>query len=319
MSEAAAISKVFYIFLVISLSSGFSLICFTDFRSAPVGKILQFKAKAFPHRWPLRTGLLVLLLLIVTLVFFAVFKEKHRLNIVLAVLVFLLLVVEISMAGKRLTWRNEQETVVNKQGDGNTMLQQYGVDLEITKIMDYVQSSYSCCGVTDYRDWASTAWALQVQKINAVPPSCCKVPGPGCGDELDIKDPFENIFVQGCTQLLYFNKSSDHIHGGVGMAVLFLHWCAILGCILLSCAVTKASGVTPIQALQGEQPDEQSGEKHGTKSLSGDMLDYEEENQPPKGARNMLTDKSEIESRPTECEQSDTIGRRLTPEKLSPL
>jgi hypothetical protein len=63
-------------------------------------------------------------------------------------------------------------------------------------------------------------------KQNAVPTSCCKMPAPGCGDDLDIKDPFENIFVQGCTQLLYFSKTSDHDHGGVGMAVLFLHWCS---------------------------------------------------------------------------------------------
>ena len=66
------------------------------------------------------------------------------------------------MAVKYLAWRNEQTTVVDKQGDGNTMLQQYAVDPEVTKIMDFVQSSYSCCGVTDYRDWAATTWAAQV-------------------------------------------------------------------------------------------------------------------------------------------------------------
>ena len=179
------------------------------------------------------------------------------------------------------------------------------------------------------------------QKSNAVPRSCCKIPGPGCGDELDIKDPFENIFVQGCTQLLYFSKFSDHIHGGVGMAVLFLHWSAILGCILLACAVTCASGLTPIEALKGEEPEQNaegsrnksgtrgsggkegsggkkgSGQtpkkqaKDGTRKLSGDDLDLEEENKPPKGARNMLIDKSDLESRQTESEadnNTDTGG-----------
>lgn len=165
MSEASAVTKVFYVFLILSFSSGFSLICFTDLRPAPVGKILQFKAKAYPHKWQLRTGLLVVLLLVIILAFFAVFKEKHRINIVVAFLVLVLLVVEVSLAGKRLAWRNEQTTVVNKQGDGNTMLQQYGADPEITKIMDYVQASYSCCGITDYRDWASSAWAAQVVSI----------------------------------------------------------------------------------------------------------------------------------------------------------
>lgn len=162
MSEAPAISKVFYFFLIVSFASGFSLICFTDLRPAPVGKILQFKAKAYPYKWPLRTELLLLLLLCAILAFFAAFKEKHRLNIVVAILVFLLLVAEVSMAGKHLSWRNEQTTIVNKQGDGNTMLQQYGIDAEITRIMDMVQSSYSCCGITDYRDWAMSMWAAQV-------------------------------------------------------------------------------------------------------------------------------------------------------------
>lgn len=162
------------------------------------------------------------------------------------------------------------------------------------------------------------------------------MPGPGCGDDLDIKDPFENIFVQGCTQLLYFKKLTDNIHGGVGMAVLFLHWCATAGCILLACAITSASGLTPVQALKGEEPDQRSEasskrsggrssggkggsgkspKKQDTKSRdgarrsSGDELDFAEENKPPKGARNMLIDKSEQENNQTaaESELSETV------------
>jgi Ca2+/Na+ antiporter len=165
MSESKAVTKILYIFLIISFSSGFSIICFTDLRQAPTGKIIQFKAKAYPYKWPLRTGLLVLLLLITVLAFVATFKEIHRLNIVLAVLIFILLIVEVSFAVKHLTWRNEQTHIVKQQGDGNTMLQQYGLDPAMTRIMDYVQTSYSCCGITDYRDWASTNWAAKVVSI----------------------------------------------------------------------------------------------------------------------------------------------------------
>ena len=131
----------------------------------PTGKILQFKAKVYPYKWPLRTGLLVLLLLITVLGFLATFKEIHRLNIVLAVLILILLIVEMSMAGKHLTWRNEQTRIVKQQGDGNAMLQQYGSNPAITKILDYVQTAYSCCGITDYRDWATTNWAALVVSI----------------------------------------------------------------------------------------------------------------------------------------------------------
>ena len=165
MSEPKAITKIFYIFLIISFSSGFSIICFTDLRTSPAGKIIQFKAKVYPYKWPLRTGLLVLLLFVTILAFVATLKELHRLNIVVAVLIFILLIVEISLAGKHLTWRNEQTRIMKKQGDGNTMLQNYGTDPAITKIMDYVQASYSCCGITDYRDWATTNWAAMVVSI----------------------------------------------------------------------------------------------------------------------------------------------------------
>lgn len=162
MTESKAVTKIFYIFLIVSFSSGFAVICFTDLRAAPVGKILQFKAKAYPYKWPLRTALLVLLLLITVLAFVAALKEIHRLNIVLAALIFILLIVEVSFAAKHLTWRNEQSRVVKQQSDGNTMLQQYGVDPAVTNIMDYVQRTYSCCGVRDYRDWATSNWAAIV-------------------------------------------------------------------------------------------------------------------------------------------------------------
>ena len=165
MSESKAITKIFYIFLFISFSSGFAIICFTDLRTSPAGKIIQFRAKVYPYKWQLRTGLLLLLLLLTVVAFVAAIKELHRLNIVLAAFVFILLIVEISLAGKWLTWRNEQTEITKEQGDGNTMLQQYGINPAITKIMDYVQSSYSCCGVTDYRDWATTNWAAQVVSI----------------------------------------------------------------------------------------------------------------------------------------------------------
>ena len=145
------------------------------------------------------------------------------------------------------------------------------------------------------------------------------MPAPGCGDDLDIKDPFENIFVQGCTQLLYFSKTSDHDHGGVGMAVLFLHWCSVLTSFILACAVTYTSGLTPVQALSGEEPVKKAeggaGKSGAGKSprkqarpgdkKTGDELDFAEENKAPKGAKNLLIDKSELEN---ESENMDTSG-----------
>ena len=175
----------------------------------------------------------------------------------------------------------------------------------------------------------ATQWVNRVcfslqQKQNAVPTSCCKMPGPGCGDDLDIKDPFENIFVQGCTQLLYFSKTSDHDHGGLGIAVLFLHWCSGVACVILACAVTHTSGLTPVQALAGEEPEKKpekssagakggkspkkQAKSSGSSKKTGDELDFEEENKPPKGARNMLIDKSELENNDDESETMDTSG-----------
>lgn len=165
MRESKAVAKIFCVFLILSFSSGFSIICFADLRSAPVGKILQFKAKVYPYKWPLRCCLLLLLLLVTMLALVAMLKGMHRLNIVMAAFLCILLTVEISFAVKHLTWRDEQTRVVKQQGDGNTMLRKYGVDPAITEIMDYVQASYSCCGITDYRDWATTNWAAKLVSL----------------------------------------------------------------------------------------------------------------------------------------------------------
>lgn len=94
--------------------------------------------------------------------------------------------------------------------------------------------------------------------------------------------------------------------------------------------MTNARELTILQALKGEQPDRisqgspkksvtdsSSGKGSSNKSpkkqvrtkdgrkFSGDELDNEEENKPPKGARNMLTDKSE-ERYQAESEHSES-------------
>lgn len=145
-------------------------------------------------------------------------------------------------------------------------------------------------------------------KQNAVPASCCKISGPGCGDDLDMKDPFENIFVQGCTQLLYFSTTRMYDYYGVGMAMLFLNWCLLVTCIILACTVTYSSGISRDQFFAGEKPekkeeksDNNASNKHGSVDKraktsvkrTGDELDFAEENKAPNGARNLLIDKSD--------------------------
>lgn len=84
--------------------------------------------------------------------------------------------------------------------------------------------------------------------------SCCKVPAPTCGFDMDIKNPIDVINIQGCVGLNYFYNDRQKIIGGVGLGLAFLHIIIILLCIIFSFCYNSASGLSTVDALKGEEP-----------------------------------------------------------------
>ena len=130
--------------------------------------------------------------------------------------------------------------------------------------------------------------------------SCCKVPAPACGFDMDIKNPIDVINIQGCVGLNYFYNDRQRIIGGVGLGIAFLHLITILLCIIFSFCYNSASGLSMVDALKGEEPQPSSGGgslRNRRKSVpaSQEQLnedDEEDEEDIPQPASKDLLDKS---------------------------
>jgi len=74
----------------------------------------------------------------------------------------------------------------------------YPDNATLSPAWDEIQHEMSCCGVASYEDWFSAPYGAG----RSVPPSCCLLPAPGCGQDLP-KDGLEDIInLQGCLDVL---------------------------------------------------------------------------------------------------------------------
>lgn len=146
-------------FLTLFFLTGLSLIIFAITVPTPFGDYLTLKAAAFPVSYGLRIGLLLLLLFVTALSFFAIAKENNRLLTLLAILFVILFLVEFIMAIVYFTMKSEVNVNKNKFSNGMQMMAEYGMDAKITQAFDKIQRNYACCGILDYRDWFTSKWA----------------------------------------------------------------------------------------------------------------------------------------------------------------
>lgn len=146
-------------FFTLFLLTGLSLIIFAITVPTPFGDYLTMKGAAFPVNYGLRVGLLLLLLFIAALSFFAIVKENNRLLTLLAILFIILFLVEFIMGIVYFTMKSEVKLSKKKFSNGQQMMAEYGVDEKVTKAMDQIQRTYACCGIVDYRDWFTSKWA----------------------------------------------------------------------------------------------------------------------------------------------------------------
>lgn len=87
---------------------------------------------------------------------------------------------------------------------------------------------------------------------------------------MDIKNPVDVINIVGCTGLNYFHDKHQRIVGGAGLGVAFIHLATILCCFVFSCCFNSVGGLSPVDALKGNDP-EYSDEVTGGGSGSGKL------------------------------------------------
>ncbi|KAK3736301.1 hypothetical protein QZH41_020766, partial [Actinostola sp. cb2023] len=240
-------------FNVVFLIVGLALIIFGTTIATPFGDYFSLKTNAFSTKLGLRIGLIFLILIVSGLSFFAAAKENNRLLTLLAVLYFIMFVTELSMGIVYFSLRGEGNVKDSTSANGYQLLSIYGSDAGVTKALDEIQSGFGCCGVMDYRDWFTSGWAAKQGVTNRVPSSCCKVPSPQCGWDMDIKNPVDIINIIGCTGLNYFHDKRQKIIGGAGLGIGFLHLATILCCIVFSCCFNSVGGLSPADAIKGKE------------------------------------------------------------------
>lgn len=146
-------------FFILFLLTGLSLIIFAVTVPTPFGDYLTMKAAAFPVNYGLRIGLLILILFIAGLCFFAIAKENNRLLTLVAILFIILFLVEFIMGIVYFTMKSEVKLNKKKFSNGQQMMAEYGLDKKVTEGLDRIQRTYACCGIVDYRDWFTSKWA----------------------------------------------------------------------------------------------------------------------------------------------------------------
>lgn len=90
-----------------------------------------------------------------------------------------------------------------------------------------------------------------------VPSSCCKYPNENCGKDMDTKNPMDFINILGCTGLNFSYDDKIKVVGGVGLALGFLNLFALLCSIIFCFCLNAARGLSLVDALKGEEPDDE--------------------------------------------------------------
>ncbi|XP_063788403.1 CD63 antigen-like isoform X1 [Pseudophryne corroboree] len=108
------------------------------------------------------------------------------------------------------------------------LLNKYGTDKQVTRVVDGVQEEFQCCGANNFTDWFNTS------SSNSVPPSCCRIIQQKCGE--DALGNVEKLHPEGCVVKMK-KWISEHINV-IGAAGVGLGISQILG-ILFSCLLAK--------------------------------------------------------------------------------
>lgn len=127
-----------------------------------------------------------------------------------------------------------------KRNLNSTMLENYEFDIEKTKAIDDMHTTFHCCGADSYKDWKYSRWLREdVKTHNKAPDSCCKTPSYQCA----ARDHPSNIYYDGCAKKLEeFFRENLVIIGSIGFGLCCLQ---IFGILLACCLMQHIKKTKP--------------------------------------------------------------------------
>ncbi|XP_063788404.1 CD63 antigen-like isoform X2 [Pseudophryne corroboree] len=156
----------------------------------------------------------------------AAIKENNILIKTFTGVMLLVFVVEILVGISAYSYRDKLQNNVLQRFV--KLLNKYGTDKQVTRVVDGVQEEFQCCGANNFTDWFNTS------SSNSVPPSCCRIIQQKCGE--DALGNVEKLHPEGCVVKMK-KWISEHINV-IGAAGVGLGISQILG-ILFSCLLAK--------------------------------------------------------------------------------
>ncbi|KAH3755456.1 tetraspanin-7-like [Dreissena polymorpha] len=120
-----------------------------------------------------------------------------------------------------------------------TAMTEYDSHAEKAQAMDGMQHNLHCCGSDNYVDWFKTPWADKqkaLNRTNAVPKSCCRVPEAECR-YFNLTPTQTNqtldVYTSGCfTEVNDFMQKNMALIGGVALGISFFQ---LIGALLACC------------------------------------------------------------------------------------
>ncbi|PAA68037.1 hypothetical protein BOX15_Mlig028043g2 [Macrostomum lignano] len=173
---------------------------------------------------------------------FACINENRCLLSTFFILLLLILLGEITAATMGIVYHGQVRSAIDTEL--NKELQSYHNDSLLKSEVDFIQSTYQCCGVNNFTDWLETPWSRQHNLT--VPDSCCR--DHRCNDTDPTVD--SQVFHSGCLSKLNYDFSRF-----LGLIAAFSLVVAILQALglLASCVLMCRERRSPTYQRFGEQ------------------------------------------------------------------
>lgn len=147
---------------------------------------------------------------------------------------------------------------------------------------DTLQRNYACCGFMKfnlgYQDWRKASGSINglashsyINKVNAVPDSCCHVEAPGCGNnQLTSITAHERVYTHGCLSVLQKRMTNDvepvlTAYLGCGVALALLQILAV---------VLSASYAAALNRRSNREEDKYASVRGGEQQAMGSMYHF---------------------------------------------
>ncbi|KAL9929508.1 tetraspanin 29Fa isoform 1-T2 [Glossina fuscipes fuscipes] len=157
-------------------------------------------------------------------------KENYCLILTFSVLLGIIFILELSAGISGYVLRSDAESLIKVTlTDSLGKYNNTKVD-EVTVLWDYVQKTFTCCGVNSYKDWAS-------KFEDKLPLSCCSLPNGVVGEfSCTANNEDSNRYSNGClTEFSNYIAAHAVSLGAAGVIIAILQFFGVL----FSCYIAR--------------------------------------------------------------------------------